>query len=170
MSLDIETESKKWRERVRQVQEHRCGDDADEAEVVGNCGCNDKRNGPPDWDNGCVNYLAACGGKGWCAEDVYQDVVVEDFDADVAIETCGNESSDQRNHVARSLPAVDANAHVAGIKAVLALEVIYKASVHEVHGVDEELCSPHSFDEVTGSFHLGQEFHEELSACVCQNS
>ena len=40
-------------------------------------------------------------------EEVHEDVVVENFDTDVAIQSSSDEGGDEGDHVADSLPAVD---------------------------------------------------------------
>ena len=168
--LDVEAQSEEWRKGVRQVQEHGRRDYADEAEVVRYGCCDDKGNNPPDWNDSSIENFAPPGDEWRCAEDVQEDVVVEHFDADVAVKPCSDEGGDQGNHVTRGLPAIDADALVARIEAVLTLEVIDVASINEVHAVDEELRSPHGFDKVTRPLHLSQELHKKLSASIRQHA
>ena len=105
--FDIVPHSKKRRERVCQIQEERGRYDADEAKVVGDRRGDDKGDDPPDGYDGGVEYLAAAVDEWGCVEDVHQDVVVEDFDADVAVQSGGDEGGDEGDHVAGCLPAVD---------------------------------------------------------------
>jgi hypothetical protein len=49
---------------------------------------------------------------------------------------------------------------------ILALEIIYVASINHVAGVDKELSSPHSLEEIPRSLHLCHEFDEELSTSI----
>ena len=80
-------------QRVRQVQQHRGGHDTDEAKVVRDGGRDDEGDDPPDGDDGGVDELAARGDEGRSLEEVHEDVVVEDLDADVAVQTGGDEAS-----------------------------------------------------------------------------
>ena len=105
--LYIISHRKERRKRVRQIQQSRGGYDTDEAEVIWNRCCDDKGDGPPDRYDGGVEDFPTAGDKRRCIEEVHEDVVVDDFDANVAIQSSSNESGDEGDHVAGCLPAVD---------------------------------------------------------------
>ena len=168
--LDVEAEREQRRHGVGQVEQHRGRDDADEADVIGDGGGEDERDDPPDGHDGGVDELPALGDERRHIEDVHEDVVVQDLDADVAVQAGSNKGSDERDHVAGRLPIVWCDALITGVVAVLALEVVYEAAVDQVDAVDEELRSPHGLDEVAGPAHLGHELHEQLRAGVRQNA
>ena len=105
--LDIIPDREERRKRVRQVQRERGGYDADEAKVVRDGRRDDKGDDPPDRHDGGVEDFAAAVDERRRIEDVHEDVVVEDFDADVAIQSSGDEGGNEGNHVAGCLPAVD---------------------------------------------------------------
>jgi len=101
-------------------------------------------------------------------ENIHEDIVVKDFDADVAVKPSSDEGGDQGDHVTSSLPCVGTNTLVAWLEAILALVVIHEASVHEVDSVYEELRPPHRFEKVARSSHLGQKLDEKLGARISQ--
>jgi len=154
MSLDVVTQNKEWRHRICQIQQHGRGYNADKSEVVGDGCCNDECYNPPDWNDSSIEEFATGGGEWRRVEDIYEDIVVEDFDTDVAVKARSNQAGDQSDHVTSSLPAIGTDPHVAGGEAVLALKVINVGSVDEINAVDEELCSPHGFNEVSRPPHL----------------
>ena len=83
--LHIIPHSKERRKRVRQVQQERGRYDTHEAKVVGDRRGDDEGDDPPDGYDGGVEYFAAAVDEWGGVEDVHEDVVVEDFDADVAV-------------------------------------------------------------------------------------
>ena len=168
----------------------------------------DERNDPPDWYDHAIQDLSLFRNQRRSVEYLHQDVVVEYFDADVAVQTRSDQCRDQCDCVPCSLPAVNRNTLIArrvttkqrqslayepqdcrlnradewfqgnnferrimhnGLP-ILALIIINEAPVNHVDGVNEELSSPHGFQEIMRTFHLGQEFHVQLCSCVSQNS
>ena len=204
--LHVVSDRKERRKRIRQIQQERGGYDADEAKVVGDRRRDDKGDDPPDGYDGGVEYFAAAVDEGWRVEDVHEDVVVEHFDADVAVQSGGDEGGNEGDHVAGCLPAVDGDALIAyskrwkniniyicfssrererwrGCKGsrcqmimceavlqddldlrvrILPLEMIDVAPINQIHGINEELRSPHGFEKVLRPSHLCQELYEEL--------
>ena len=116
--LDVEPQREERRKSVRQVEQHGGGDDGDEAEVVWNSTGDHERNGPPDRDDASVDDLSALRDEQRCLEDVDQDVVVEHLDANIPVETSSDESGDQGDHIAGSLPAVGTNTCDFGVRSV----------------------------------------------------
>ncbi len=114
--LHIVPHRKERRECIGQIQQCRGRYDADEAKIIRNCCRDDKGNGPPDWHDDGVEDFAAAGDERRCTEDVHEDVVIEYFNADVAIQSTSDEGRDERDHVAGCLPAVDRDALVADSK------------------------------------------------------
>jgi hypothetical protein len=53
---------------------------------------------------------------------------------------------------------------------VLSLEIVDIAAINHVARIDEELCSPHGLEKITGSLHLCHEFDEKLSTGICVNT
>ena len=104
--LHIVPEGEERRKRIRQIQQHRGGYDTDEAKVIWNRCCDDKGDGPPDGHDGGVKDFAAAVDERRCIEDVHEDVVVENFDPNIAIQPSSDEGGDEGDHVAGCLPAV----------------------------------------------------------------
>lgn len=105
--LDIVPHRKERRKRIRQIQQRRGGYDTDEAEVIWNRCRDDKGDAPPDGHDGGVKDFAAAGDERRCIEDVHEDVVVENFNTDVAIQPSSDEGGNEGDHVADCLPAID---------------------------------------------------------------
>ena len=105
--LHIVPHRKERRKRIRQIQQRRGGYDTDEAKVIWNRCRDDKGDSPPDGNDGGVENFAAMGNERRGTEDVHEDVVVEDLDTDVAIQSGSDEGGDEGDHVPDGLPAVD---------------------------------------------------------------
>ena len=104
--VDSEAEGHDWRERVGELQDADGGDEGGELEEGRDRGCDDEGDGPVDGHDADPEPLAILGREGWGAEEVDEDVVVEDFDPDVAVQPCGDESAHYGQHVADRLPRV----------------------------------------------------------------
>ena len=113
-------------EGVREVQNARRGDDGGETRKIRDGGADDEGDGPVDGDDGDPEHLARSLGEWWGAEEFDADVVVQDFDADVAVERGGDEGRHHREDVARGLPAIGADAEVGGVLDVLALVAVHE--------------------------------------------
>lgn len=153
-------------EGVTELDDAKGGNDGDEAEEIGDGGRDDESDGPVNRDDDRPEDFSLSGGKGRGAEEVHENVVVKDFDADVPVETGGDEATHDREHVADDLPAVGRDSLVGQLIGILALEVIYEGAVDEVACKDESLGAPHGLDEIARAFHLGHEFDEELRPAV----
>ena len=104
--LHIVSHRKERRKCIRQIQQHCCGYDTDEAKVIWNRCRDDKGDRPPNGHDGGVEYFTATCDERRCAKDVHEDVVVEDFDTDVAVQSGSDEGGDKGDHVSRCLPTV----------------------------------------------------------------
>lgn len=93
MLPDVEAKCDPRRDGVRQVEEGCCGYDADEVDVCGDSSGDNEGNAPPNRNDGGVKDLASFGRNKRGPEDVYQNVVVEYFDAYIAVQRCGNETT-----------------------------------------------------------------------------
>jgi len=83
--LDEVAEGDHWWEAVCELDEAHGGRQASETEEVGDCGGEDECDGPVDGDNAGPKDLAAAGQERGGVEKFHEDVVIENFDADVAI-------------------------------------------------------------------------------------
>lgn len=84
-----------------------------------------------------------------------EDLDVGDFDADVAVETGGDETGDDVHDVGCCLPVVGRETLHNGIEGILALVGINEDAEKEVHDVDENVGAENPFPEIPGVPHLG---------------
>lgn len=108
-------------ERVRELQDTQRRDEGGKAEEVRDRGRDDESDGPVDGDDDRPEHLAFLAVHGRGGEPFHEDVVVEDFDADVAVEAGGDQGGDDGEDVARGLPVVGGDALVGWVDGVLAL-------------------------------------------------
>lgn len=85
VALDAVGDVQDGREGVGELQDARCRDDGGEAGEIGNGGADDESDGPVAWDDGHPEEFAGPLVKRRGAEEFDGDVVVQDFDADVAV-------------------------------------------------------------------------------------
>ena len=98
------------REGVAELDNTERRDNGDKTEEIGDGGSDDKCDGPVDgYDDGPQN-LAVLRSERREMEEIHEDVVVEDLNADVAVETGGDDAGYDGEHVASGLPAVGGNA------------------------------------------------------------
>ena len=164
--VDGVAEREYGRERVRELYGAEGREDGDEAEEVGDCGGHDVGDRPVDGHDGGPEVLALLGGERGRGEEVHEDVVVEYFDADVAIERGGDDAAEHGEHIADALPAIGGDAEVGERVDVLPLVTVAEETVEHVHEVDEGLGGPHGLDEIARPPHLRHELDEELRASV----
>ena len=107
--LDEVPQRERGREGVAELDDAEGSDDGDEAEEVGDRGRDDEGHGPVDGHDDRPEDLALLGGEGREAEQVHEDVVVQDLDADVAVQARGDDPAEDGEHVAGCLPAVGAD-------------------------------------------------------------
>lgn len=105
-------ERQKRREAVAELDDTEGGDDGDEAEEVWDTGGDDEGNGPVDGYDDAPQDVAGPRGERGRAEEIHEDVVVEDFDADVAVQTGCDDAREHGENVTYGLPAVGGNALV----------------------------------------------------------
>lgn len=112
VSLDEVAKCKHRGKRVGELHKaDRCRD-ADEAEEIRDRGGDDESDCPVDWNDTGPDPFAAFGEKGRRVEKFHQDVVVEDFDTDVAVQRGRDKGTDDGKHVACCLPAIGRDALV----------------------------------------------------------
>ncbi len=121
--LDVVAESEHGRETVRELHEAHSGGQAGEPEEVGDGGGEDECDGPVDGDDGGPEDLTTASQEGWRVEILHADIVVEDFDADVAVECSSDEAADDGEDIARGLPAVGRDALVGELEKSLLVDV-----------------------------------------------
>jgi hypothetical protein len=108
--LDEVAEGNHGRETVGELHEAHGGCQAREPEEIGDGGGQDECNGPVDGDDACPKNLTAAGQERGCVEELHEEVVVENLDADVAVECCCDEAADDCKDITYDLPAVGRDA------------------------------------------------------------
>ena len=94
--LHIISQCQERRDGVRQIQQTARRNHAHEISVCWD-GCRDQEgDAPPDWHYGGIEEFATPAGDERGVKQVAANVVVEDFDADVAVEPAGYEAGDER--------------------------------------------------------------------------
>lgn len=94
---------------------------------------------------------------------------IGDFDADVAVETGGDETSDDVHNVGCCLPVVGGEALHNGVEGVLALVAVDEDAEEEIDDIDEDIGAEDAFPEIPGVPHLSQEGYEEHGSTVAVN-
>jgi len=186
--LDTIPESDHWRECVRELHEADSRGDACQTKEIGNRGCEDEGDDPVDWDDDRPENLAAFGNECWCVEPLHEQVIVDDFDANVTVESSSNQTRDHGQDVANCLPAVWRDALIGNLctsqyllangrvgfctylVGVLPLPIICVTTIDHIARVDEELCSPHCFEKVARPSQLRHELDEKLGTGICINT
>ena len=107
--LDEVPERERGGEGVAELDDAEGGDDGDEAEEVRDGGGDDEGDGPVDGDDDGPQDFALVGRQRREFEQIHQDVVVQHFDADVAVEPGGDDAADDGDHVSGRLPSVRAD-------------------------------------------------------------
>ena len=116
--LDEVAEREDGRERVAELNDTEGRHDGDEPEEIGDGGRDDEGEGPVDRDDDGPEDLTLVGGQGREVGEIHQDVVVQDLDPDVAVETGGDNATDDGEHVTGGLPSVRADALVGDLVGV----------------------------------------------------
>ena len=106
-------ERQKRGEAVAELNDTECCNDADKSEEIWNAGSDNESYTPVNWYNDGPKNFTRFRVERRSSEKIHQDVVVEDFDADVAVQACSdNAGGDHREDITGSLPAVGRNALV----------------------------------------------------------
>lgn len=98
--LDVVSKCDPCWDCVGQIEEGRSRYDTDEIDVGRDCGGDDKRDTPPDRNNCGVKDLPSFRSDQRSIEDVDQDVIVENFDADVSVQRGGDQTAQEGKCVA----------------------------------------------------------------------
>lgn len=106
ISLYRKSEADKGGECIRKLHKTHSSGNARQAKEVGNRACNDKCNDPVDWDQNSPQDFASLGGQRRGIENLHEDVVVDDLDANVSVQSCSNNASYHGQHVCSCLPSI----------------------------------------------------------------
>ncbi len=86
--LDAVAEGEQWWEGVCELHETDCGSHTCKPEEIGDGGGNDESDGPVDGDDDCPEDLAAFGNESWRVEPLHEEIVIDHFNADIAVQSC----------------------------------------------------------------------------------
>lgn len=132
ITLYLETNHQNWRERVRELHDTRCSHKGGEKRDLWNSSTNDEGKDPVDRHEGDPNPLSGLRLENGKLEQVSANIVVDDLDADVTVETSGDNSSNQLKNVANSLPAIGIDSLVGRVVDVLPLQPVADSTVYKV--------------------------------------
>jgi hypothetical protein len=99
-------------------------------------------------------------------EKLHEDVVVDDFDADVSVKGSGDQATDDRQNVTSSLVIVWVDGLDGSVVGVLALVGVLEKTKEHVDQIDEDIGAKHALPEIPRVAHLGEEVEEEHSSTV----
>ena len=163
---DFETEHEEGREGVGELQDAGGGDEGGQVGELGDGGGDDEGDDPVDGHDADPEEFAALLGQGGEVEDVGEEVVVQDFDADIPVQRGRDQGGDEGDDVAGCLPVVRRQALVDRVDGELALVGVDEEAEHEVEEEDEGLGAYHALPEVPGALHFRHEFAEEHRTAV----
>jgi hypothetical protein len=121
VTLGLEAEHQERWERIGELEDARRANESREDGDLRDGDGDDEGEEPVDGDEKDPEEFALSGFEDGPAEEFAADVVVEHFDADVAVEAGGDQARDEFERVGGRLPAVGVDALVGGVEGVLAL-------------------------------------------------
>lgn len=104
---DLQVED--WWEGVSELQDANCCYEGSEAEEVGNGSSDDVCKGPIHRHNSCPQNLSRLGSQRRCIKEIDEDVVVQNLDADISIQTGRDQGTDKTHNIPGRLPCIRAN-------------------------------------------------------------
>jgi len=90
--LNAVSEGEQWRESVCKLHEANCSGDTCKSEEIGDRGGENKGDGPVEGNKACPEDFAAFGNESRRAKPFHQDIIVDDFNADVTVESGSDQS------------------------------------------------------------------------------
>lgn len=141
VTLGFEADHQDWWEGVRELQDTQGSDECRKQGDLRNSGGDDEGENPIDWHKGNPYPLAPLRLEAWEFEEVGSNVVVDDFNTNVAVKTCGNDAGNQFENISDGLPVVRVDALVRRIINVLALQSVADGTIDEISEVDENLAT-----------------------------
>jgi hypothetical protein len=101
---------KEWWEGVRELQNHGSTNEGTEITDLGHSSGDDESKDPVRWYKYKPDPLASAAFKSWESQELTADIGVENLDTNVTVEHSGDESGEQIEGIANSLPGVVADA------------------------------------------------------------
>lgn len=113
---------------------------------LGNCRGNDKGEGPVDGNHEYPHDLSPLGGELWATEQILDDVLIDDFDTNVAVQSSRDDSTDHIESVGHGLRPVRIEALVGWVVGELALLRVDDQSINKICEEDENLSNKLGLD------------------------
>jgi len=170
VTLDLKTEHHEWRKRVSELQDTSSADKHDPRVNLRNGLRDNPSNYPVEWNKEDEDPFTALAFEEWELEEVSSHVVVENFDADIAVQNSGDQTSNETDDVASSLPAIRRHALVRNVVRILSLHAVSVQAVNHVAEVDEDVGSKKSLPEVHWAAHFRHELDEKRGATEREDS
>ena len=153
--LDLETKLENGWEGVCERKDANCADETRDVRELGDgCG-DDEGQRPVGGDHGNPEDLAHPDGERGSAEELLEDVIVDDLDTNVAVQGGSDETRDDVADVGSGLVVVWRETLHNGVECILALVAVDKDAEEHVNDIDEGLGADQAFPEVPGLAHLG---------------
>ena len=130
----------RW-EGIGELQDTQGSDECREQRDLRNGRGNDEGQNPVYWHKSNPYPLAPLRLEEWKLEQVSAEVVVENLDTNIAVETCRNNPGDQFKDVSDGLPIVGIDALIRWIVDVLALKSVADGAINEIGEVDKDLAA-----------------------------
>ena len=148
ITLRFEANHQHWWEGVGELQDTQGSDECREQSDLRNSGGNDEGENPVYWHKGNPDPLAPFRLEEGELEEISADVVVNHFNANVAIKARRNDTGDQLEDIADCLPIVGVDTLVRWVVDVLALKSVANSAINKISEVDEELAAKQAFPEI----------------------
>jgi hypothetical protein len=141
VTLGFEADHQDWWKGVRELQDTQGRDECREQGDLRNSGSDNEGENPIAWHKGNPYPLASLRLETREFEEVGSNVVVNDFNAYVAVKTCSNDAGNQFENVPDRLPVVRVDALVRRIINVLALQSVADGAIDEISEIDEDFAT-----------------------------
>lgn len=164
--LDLESEGEDSGESVCELQNADRAYKTRDVGELGDGGADYPGDDPVSGYECCPEEFALLGSERRGFEELLEDLDVGDFDADVAVESSGNETSDEVHDVASGLPVVGRETLHNGVVGILALVGVDEDTEEHVQKVDEKIGEEHALPEIPWVTHLCEEGDEDHGASV----
>jgi hypothetical protein len=169
VALDHCTKHENGWESISELQNAKSSDKSRQGREVGDSSGNDKGERPVNWDHANPNELSGLLGQIGEAKDLLEDVLVENLDSDVAVQSSGDQGRKEGDDVSGGVSCLWTHTLVGWVDGVLALEAVHKDAEEKVDNIDEGLCADHCLPEVPWLAHLTHELAEEHGTTVRVN-
>lgn len=164
--LDLEPKGQDGGEGVRELQNAHRAHEAGDVRELRDRGTHHPSDDPVRRDQRHPDEFSRTGGERWGVEQLLEHLDVRDLDANIAIQTSGDQTRDQVHDIGRRLPVVRRETLHHGVVGVLALVGVHEETEEEIHDVDEDIGAEDALPEIPRVAHLREEGDEEHGAAV----